>query len=416
MSKTILPLLCIILFHTIGSAQKGAPTYAFTNGSWYNGTAFAPATWYSVGGKLTKKTPAKIDSTIDLNGRWVVPPLGDAFCSSVADNPSVSNQLKFYADEGVFYLQILGNTQEGRKAVERVAGQSGMPDVALANGGLTCTFGYPFLQYEGPARGFRNAQALAERYDQLKENRKMEGDGYWFVDSKSAVDKIWSKLMAQKPDVLSIYLLDAQNSGGKESKGLTPDVAKAVIKKAHRSGLRVYAHVETGDDVALGLKLGVDGFANLPGHDWDGAGDGKKYEISDQDLKKMAKKKTPLIPLLSHAQTQTSRTNAQEAQAKILKRLLDNDVNVIIGSDDSQRTTRGELNYWFQSGELDYAKTLQILCVNTPQAIFPKRKIGRFEEGYEASFLVLSDNPLTNLLKLRAIAFKVKNGELIKQQ
>lgn len=414
MSKSILSFLCFILAHAALSAQKSTPVYAFTNGNWYNGNGFSPATWYTVGGKLTKKAPAQVDSVIDLSGRWVVPPLGDAYSSSIAGNPSVENQLKFYLDEGVFYLQILENTQEGRKAAEAAAKKIDSPDLVFANGGITCTLGYPFLKYEGPAQGIRDQKTMAERYDQIRNNRAQEGDGYWFVDSKDAVNKVWNKIMEQKPGVISIYLLDAANSGGKETKGLTEEVAKIVVKKAHRSKLQVFAHVETSDDVTLGLKIGVDGFANLPGHNWDGTGDGQKYELKEADVKKMAKKKTAVVPLFSHAQTQTRRPGAQEQQAKLLKYLLDNGVNVVIGSDDSQRTIRGELNYWFQSGNLDYAQTLKILCVNTPQTIFPKRKIGRFDDGYEASFLVLSDNPLTNLLKLRALAFKVKNGELLK--
>lgn len=414
MSKTILSFFCFLFIQTFAFAQKSTPSYAFTNGNWYNGSGFTPATWYSTGGKLTKKAPAKVDSTIDLSGRWVIPPLGDAFSSSVAGNPSAANQLKFYADEGVFYLQVLGNTVEQRQSVEQALSQSGQPDIVFANGPITCTLGYPFLQFEGPAQGIRNPQTVSDRYDQIKNNRKAEGNGYWFVDSKSALDKIWPKLREQKPGVISIYLLDAETMGGKETKGLAPDLAKAVVKKAHKSGLRVFAHVETAADVSLGLKIGVDGFANLPGHHWNGVGDGKKYTIGDEDLKKLAKKKIPVIPLLSHAQTEGGRPGAVQDQAKLLKHLLDNGVNIVIGSDDIQRTIRGELNYWFQSGELDYAQTLKILCVNTPQAIFPNRKIGRLDEGYEASFLVLSDNPLSNLLKLRAIAYKVKNGVILK--
>lgn len=414
MTKAILSFLCLILSISLALAQGSAPVYEFKNGNWYNGSGFVPGTWYTAGGKFTKKSPAKVDSVIDLAGRWVVPPLADAFCSSVADNPAGKNQLKFYLDEGVFYLQILGNTQESRKALESLVNKPTQPDVSFANGGFTCTLGYPFLKYEGPAQGVRNPLTMAEQYGKIKEGRKMEGDGYWFVDNKAALDKIWNKVKGQKPGVVSIYLLDAQNSGGKETKGLSPDAAKAVIKKAHKSGLRVYAHVETAADVALGLKLGVDGFANLPGHNWNGTGDGKKFELTDEDLKKLAKKKTPVVPLFSHAQTLNPRPGALEQQTKMLKRLLDNGVNIVIGSDDTQRTIRGELNYWFQGGELDYARTLQIMCVNTPQAVFPNRKIGRLEDGYEASFLVLSDNPLNNILKLRAIAFKVKNGVLLK--
>ncbi|MBK8922928.1 MAG: amidohydrolase family protein [Saprospirales bacterium] len=414
MTKTILSCWCLILCISSLRAQNETLTYEFRHGNWFDGKGFAPATWYTAGGKLTNKQPAKVDSVIDLAGRWVVPPLADAFCSSVSEASAIEQQLKSYIDEGIFYLQILGNTQEGRKKTEPLACRQNTPDAVFSNGSFTCTLGYPFLLYEGPAQGIRNPGMMAQNYAQIREERKMLGDGYWFVDGKTALDAIWKKVAAQRPDVISIYLLDAENSGGKETKGLSPDVAKAVIKKAHRSGLRVFAHVETAADLRLGIKLGVDGFANLPGYNWDGVGDAKRYELTEDDLRKLAKKKTPVIPLFSHAMTQTPRPGAQQEQAKLFRRLLQNGVNVVIGSDDPQRTIRAEVNYWFQFADLDYAQALQILCVNTPQAIFPKRKIGRFEEGYEANFLVLSDNPLQNLLKLRAIAYRVKGGVFIK--
>ncbi len=393
-----------------------AQNFAFTNGNWYNGAGFTPATWYSVNGTLTQKAPATIDSTFDLAGQWVVPPLADAFCSSISENPSAEQQLKFYLNEGIFYLQVLGNTRDGRKKVDSlVQAIAATPELRFANGAFTCTLGYPFLNYEGPAQGVRNPQMFAKQYSEIREGRKMLGDAYWFADSKDAVNNSWKSFLDQKPDVLSIYLLDASNSGGKESKGLTPDVAKAVVKKARRAKIPVYAHIETADDVRLGLKLGVHGFANLPGHNWDGKGDGAKYALTDDDLKKLAKKKTAVIPLFSYAQTQSIRPEATEAQAKLLKRMLNAGVNVVIGSDDPQRTIRSEVNYWFQFGNLEYAQIINVLCVNTPQAIFPDRKIGRFDEGYEASFLVLRDNPLDNLLKLRAINMMVKQGKLLKK-
>ncbi|MCB0534313.1 MAG: amidohydrolase family protein [Saprospiraceae bacterium] len=410
MTKALRILPVLIFYSFLGTAQN----FAFTNGNWFNGASFAPATWYSINGTLTKKAPATIDSTFDLSGQWVVPPLADAFCSSVSENPSAEHQMKFYLNEGIFYLQVLGNTQDGRKTVDSLVRANAVhPDFKYANGAFTCTLGYPFLKYEGPAQGVRNPQMFAQQYSEIREGRKMLGDGYWFVDSKAAVNKIWKSVVDQKPDVVSIYLLDANNSGGKESKGLTPDVAKALVKKARRSKLPVYAHVETAEDVRLGLKLGVQGFANLPGYNWDGKGDNSKYALNDDDLKKLAKKKTAVIPLFSYAQTHSVRPEATEAQSSLLKRMLNAGVNVVIGSDDAQRTIRSEVNYWFQFGNLNYAQILNVLCVNTPQAIFPDRKIGRFEEGYEASFLVLRDNPLGNLLKLRAINMMVKQGKLL---
>jgi hypothetical protein len=413
MKNSFLLLLCLAWCTTPVWAQSPGKNYEFRNGQWFNGDGFTVATWYVTNGVFSKKAPAKIDSVIDLTGRWVVPPFADAHCASIADNPNGANVLNLYMGEGVFYLQMVGNTHEGRATTDLLINKPTAPDATYSNGGITCTLGYPFVKYEGPANGIKNPTLWGKNYEQIKLSRKSLTDGYWFIDNKTALDANWDKIKAQKPDFISIYMLDVANNGGKEGKGLSADMAKAVVKKAHKSGLRVWAHVETAEDLRLGLKLGVDGFANVPGNNWDGTGDAAKYDLTDDDLKKLAKKKTPVVSLFSHSQTVTGR-KAQDANGKLFKRLLENGVNLVIGSDDGQRTIRAELNYWFTLGAMDHKQVLKILCENTPKAIYPKRKIARFEDGYEANFLVLNDDPLQNLLKARVAAFKVKQGVLLR--
>lgn len=409
--STFLLLLCI---SAASWAQTAGKNYEFRNGQWFDGDTFVTGTWYVSNGMLSKKAPSKVDSVIDLTDKWVVPPFGDANCASVADNPNGSNVLKMYLNEGVFYLQIMGNTREGRSAAEAMTNKPGAPDAVFANGGITCSLGYPFIRYEGPANGIKNPNMWGLNYEFLKTSSKMLGDGYWFIDNKTALDANWEKIKAQKPALISIYLLDVANKGGQESAGLSADMAKNVLKKAHKAGLRVYAYVETAEDLRLGMKLGVDGFANLPGHEWNGVGDGSKYALSDDDIKKLAKKKTPVVALFSHSQTVAGRKDGPQANIKFLKQLLENGVNLVIGSDDPQRTTHTELNYWYSMGALDNKLVIKVLCENTPKAIFPKRKIGKLDEGYEANFLVLGENPLNNLLKARLPQFKVKQGLIIK--
>ncbi len=131
MNKTLLSCLFFIVSLHLAFAQN----YEFKNGNWYNGEGFTAGTWYVSKGIFSKKAPVKIDSVIDLQGQWVVPPMGDAFSSSVADNPSAANTLKMYSEEGTFYLQILSNTLEGRTDVQKLLGKPGMPDASFANGG-----------------------------------------------------------------------------------------------------------------------------------------------------------------------------------------------------------------------------------------------------------------------------------------
>lgn len=402
-------LLCLFLTGINGQNK----TYEFKNGNWYNGLDFTPGVWYVAGGVMTKKAPAKIDSVIDLENRWVIPPMGDAYCASLTENPSMEQQLNMYASDGIFYLQIPENSREGRMALDNLLTKSGSPDVQYGNGAVTCSFGTPFLKYEAPAMGIKNPQEWRRQYDQIKTSNKMLGNAYWFIDNKDALQANWEKIKAQKPQLLTIYLLDAANSGGKENKGLSDDMAKAVIKKAHKADLRVYARVETVEDLRLALKLGVDGIANLPGHNWDGTGDVQRFELNDDDIKKLAKKKIPVITLFSHALAFGAKANVQEFHKKTLTRLFAQNVQVVIGSDDPIRTTRGEFSYWFNFNVLNSATILKTLCETTPRAIFPDRKIGKFADGYEANFLVLDANPLENILKVRVFSQRYKKGQLL---
>ena len=49
----------------------------------------------------------------------------------------------------------------------------------------------------------------------------------------------------------------------------------------------------------------------------------------------------------------------------------------------------------------------------TGPGIFPERKIGALEPGYEADFLVLDANPLTDFTTLDRIETRVKGGETL---
>jgi hypothetical protein len=49
----------------------------------------------------------------------------------------------------------------------------------------------------------------------------------------------------------------------------------------------------------------------------------------------------------------------------------------------------------------------------TPRAIFPGRKIGALQDGYEASFLGLGGDPLADFAATRDIRLRFKQGVLI---
>ncbi len=383
----------------------------FRDGLWYNGTAFIPGDWYSVNGVLTQKRPAVIDTTIQLDNRWVVPPMADAACTSLAAGGYPQNVINMYLEEGVMYVQVVDNVQSARVDSEPLLNKKTSLDATFSNGALTCTLGYPFLKYEAPANNVRKPEELARIYDKIKTQPKMLGDGYWFIDQKSDIVKYWPAIMAQKPAILKIMLHNTEFEGGKEGKGLSADMAKAIVKKAHKSQLRVFASLETAADLRLALKIGVDGLLNLPGNEWDGIGDAQKFELTDDDIKKLAKKKTIVIPSFALTMPFGPKASIQDFHSKTLKRLAEAGAMITMGSNDEQRTVRGEISYWFNLGVFSPEQMIRYMCEHGALAIFPKRKLGKIAEGYEANFLVLNDNPLSNILKIRLISFAVKSGE-----
>ena len=59
------------------------------------------------------------------------------------------------------------------------------------------------------------------------------------------------------------------------------------------------------------------------------------------------------------------------------------------------------------------AELLNIWCTSTVQTIFPRRKLGELKEGYEASFLVLSADPIKDFSAIEKIDLRVKQGRVL---
>src|SRR5882672_1369445 len=72
----VVSLVALVVLGSPGSSQPH--NYEFTNGNWSNGEKFVARKFYSVGGVLTTRKPAQVDRTIDLAGKYVVPPFGEA--------------------------------------------------------------------------------------------------------------------------------------------------------------------------------------------------------------------------------------------------------------------------------------------------------------------------------------------------
>jgi imidazolonepropionase-like amidohydrolase len=88
-------------------------------------------------------------------------------------------------------------------------------------------------------------------------------------------------------------------------------------------------------------------------------------------------------------------------------------VPLAIGSDSYRQTSLAEALNLHRLGVFDNLTLLKMWCETTVRTIFPERKIGRLKNGYEASFLVLRDNPLRDFANVRSIDKRFKQGVLL---
>lgn len=413
------------------SVSSKAQTYQFKNSKWLINNKFVSKTVYTQNGKFVSEKPVIIDSVIDLNNKFCIPPFGDAHTHNLDGTYGLQDMIMKYLKEGVFYVQVLGNNGQGAVNSRPVLARTKL-DVQYANGLLTSTYGHGFYPYEPMAMGIYAPYQQIMYADSIKKSRLVENKAYFFLDSIADVDKKWDLIMAYKPDLIKIVLNDAKNYITKrkiekpDDNGLSEEVATYIVKKAHQQGLRVYAHIETADDARLCAKIGVDALAHLPGYGWNGKEESKnKYCINQEDIKNFKKANITIIPTFNYDGTRTYDSNGNETinienfnasieyKTWVLKRLKKADIPIGLGADSYGSTVMPEIDTLIKNKIFSNRELVEIYSKTTPQLIFPTRKIGEIKEGYEASFIVLEENPFKNIEAIKSIGLKIKQGVIL---
>jgi hypothetical protein len=380
----------------------------YRNGLWYGDGGFQSRTMYASGGTLSSARPNTVDTTVDLAGGFVIPPFAEAHNHNVHSSEELDAVVATYLRDGVFYVATLSNLPRLTQPIRSRLNCPTSLDVLFANGPVTASRGHPvrlrerLLEY-GMYPGFTR--------------ETLRDHGYIIVDSLADVERKLAILLADKPDVVKIILLYSEEYEKRKNddryfgqKGLEPALVAALVKRVHREGLRVFAHVGTAWDFRVAVQAGVDVIAHLPGY-------AEPERIDSAAAAMAARNGTAVITTVSLASRpgrDSAKTPAiRAAQRSNLALLRDAGVNVIIGSDMFEDTSVGEVEYLRALGPYSDAELLEMWAVRTPRALFPNRRIGRLEEGHEASFLVLNANPLVDWSTLRQIKLRVKQGAIL---
>jgi imidazolonepropionase-like amidohydrolase len=426
--RKFIPLLLFALIAAAAPSQgqtASAPkSYEFSDGRWFDGQKFVSRTFYSVNGRLTSRKPARVDSVIDLAGKYVVPPFGEAHNHNVAQSSRLDALIRAYLDAGIFYVK---NPNSLPRATTPLAGKINVPtsiDVVFAGGGLTSSGGHPIGLVESQiARGSWS---------------KADGEGafYYVIDNRADLDRKWSAIIGGHPDFIKTYLLYSEeyakrkdDDAYKDWRGLDPSLLPEIVRRAHRAGLRVSTHVETAADFHNALIAGVDEINHLPGfrperNDPANYTNLSRYEISEADARLAARNRVFVVTTIGESVEVINKiapNDPRAAQAKAVRDMLSHNLRILaahhvriaIGSDRYPQTSLPEAMAVHSLKVFDNLTLLKMWCETTAATIFPKRRIGELRDGYEASFLALGGDPVADFMNVKKIEMRVKQGEIL---
>lgn len=391
----VAPVLCLMLFAQSVFAQD---TQKYFNGLWFNGQTFEQRTVYVVDGVLKLQHDGDVNTTIDLHGKFVIPPFAEAHNHHFGEETNYQQQLKLYLRQGIFYSKNTNNLAKLATAVRKLVNQPESADVLYANGGLTASGGHPVQIYDVMS------QQLAGWT-----KKDMDNQAYFIIDTEKDLEQKWPLIMAGKPDFIKTYLEYSEEFERRKAdpafygkRGLDPRLLPKIVQKAHAEGLRVVVHISTAADFRNAVTAGVDEIAHLP-----------LERLTEADVKAAATRGlTVVTTTVSHRPTGHVK-DLDDVHRQNITLLTRAGVRLAIGTDDNNRTVIAEAENLRRLGVFDNLTLLKLMTETTPLTIFPGRKIGYLRDGYEASFLVLNGNPVVDFANIRRITARVKKGHLL---
>lgn len=382
--------------------------------NWFDGREFRQGTLYINEGRFSASRPERIDQRMNLQGRYLVAPLAEAHNHNLQNVWGFDRFAARYIEQGVFYAAMLCGDPPGVAPLRERAGRVDTPDVEFVTACITSSDGHPLgmmLNDEAP-------DAPKTRFEDVADKAIL------VMDNVDDVVRKWP-LVRQRPGSLIKLIMsyherpalrqDPRNHG---RLGVSAEVAAAIVAQAHRDGLRVSAHVDSAADFAAAVSAGVDQIAHLPGYHFHHNSRPEHYLISAEQAAEAARGGVQVITTTAASQLFRASPEqmqlVRDTQARNLRTLIEAGVPLLLGSDVFMETALAEYRSLRVLQVLEPAALLRIATVDTARAIFPLRRLGCFEPGCEASFLVLEDNPLNRPEALERPLLRVKSGHLLR--
>ena len=380
-------------------------------GKWFDGEKFVQREVWVEDGILHFENIGKaVDTVLDLTDTFIIPPFAEAHNHNLESAYQLEKRINSYLKHGVFYVKQLSAIKMQLKPLMYHYNKPEGIDISTTYAPLTGTGGHPV--------------ALRERffdmgyYEVFASKEDIPSHGYFVIDTEEDLDNKWGHILSFKPEFIKFMLLYSEEYEKRKNdttyfgqKGMDPKLVKKLVLKAHSAGLRVSAHVETAYDFHVAVEAGVDEIAHLPEID-----NGKTIAI--EDIRTAKAKGIVTVTTISLVKKKQRQLNYEALVNNIvanLKLFKQEKAILAVGSDNFNGNSAGEFYFLNSLGVFTELELLKMWTENASKTIFPNRKIGVLKEGYEASFLVLSDNPLSDITDItQNIELRVKQGILLR--
>ncbi len=394
-------------------AFKASPEMAIElrHAQWLDGDKLQRGTLYIDDGVFTAQRPRKINRLMELRGQTLVPPLAEAHNHNLQSAWGLDKFGQDYVRDGVFYAAMLCADPAAIAPIRGRIAQPETPDVLFASACITSSDGQPLAMLQAG----QPPMALEDIVDKA----------VLIMDTPEQVGQKWPLIQGRQTDLVKVIMSyhdrpELRSQASQRGRlGVTPEVVAEVVRRAHADGLRVVAHVESALDFEAAVRAGVDFIAELPGYFPQHGEAPESHLISPEAAVMAADKKIGIITatvasrLFQPAPELLARI--EDVQKRNLDRLREAGARLLVGSDLFTGNALEEIRHLAQLGVLDKPTLLRIATQDTPRALFPQRKLGCFQPGCEASFLVLAGNPLEDLSALDKPLLRIKQGRVLTQ-
>ena len=407
-----------LVVHESSAAGPPGPVYAFVNGRWWNGTQFVNRPMYTTEGSLSSQRPGRIDESIDLGGRYVVPPIAEGH-NHWLEPTQFDAYNRCYLADGVFYVRDMANTPWVVNQLRDRVNLSNSVDFISALQGFSAPRAHPIevLDY------FTKVGILPKTW-----KPPYDPEAMFAVTTAEELQSRFELLLKENPAFVKAFLSYSEEYDRRKDdpsmygnhRGMDPRLLPRLAQLTHAAGLKLHVHIYTAADFRTAVRAGADEIAHLPGAAPEINYPSELYRLTAADAA-LARKSHVTVTTTIHdvigLEADEDQARRKELRDKViipnLQLLRSHQVPILLGSDHFRHSPLDELMALNSLGVFTARELMRIATVDTPRDIFPTRRIGTLNDASEANFLVLDRDPTADIQNLRSIWLRVKGGRRI---